>query len=80
MEVTILPPLQHVCHRFCDLRKGAEKLTVKICETEDDLYVPMKRRLGPLLYSLDPLRLYLDANRCNYKSYKVNALHIELAL
>ncbi len=79
MEVTIPPPLQHVCHRFRDLRKGANKATVKIGETEKDLDVTMTQWLGPFLYGPDPLRLHPDTVRRNHKTYGANALHINLA-
>ncbi len=68
MEATIPPPLQHVCHRFRDLQKGANKATVKIGETEEDLDVAMVRRFGPFLYGPDSLLLHPDAIRRNYET------------
>ncbi len=80
MEATIPPPLQHVCHQFCDLQKGANKAAVKIGKTEEDLDVAVTRWFGQCLYGPDLLRLHHDAIRLNYKFYEANALHIELAL
>ncbi len=79
MEATIPPPLQHVCHRFRDLRKGANKVTVKISEIKEDLDVTMTRWFGLFLYGPDSLQLHPDAVRCNYETYEANVLHSKLA-
>ncbi len=77
--MTIPSPLQYICYRFCDLRKGTNKAMVKIGETEEDLDVAMTQRFGLFLYGPDSLRLHSDAIRRNYKPYIANVLHVKLA-
>ncbi len=78
MEATIPPPFQYVCHQFCNLQNGANKLTIKIFETKENPNITMIQRFRPFLHGPDSLQLHLNVIRHNCKTYKVNTLHIKL--